>query len=358
MGDQALLNCCAVDHKVFRQLLKIFQPVFDGHTVDKKTGRIRKKKGPRGRPRELDAIGALGLVLYWYRTRGSCARSLVLPFGITSTCMYEWLKFSRRVLLSVLQHVPEAKVLPPTNAEVEEYANAISTKYDVLRPYKVWGAVDGLKLRLQQSGDYHLQNQFYNGWCSNTYINCVFVFAPDGRIRLCVINAPGTFHDSTIADYGIYERMEEIFDRSGGRIVVDSAFKMSQRDYLIRSAQTVNSSDEDIHRVNRAATSVRQLSEHGMRMIQGQFPRFKDNIRFDAHDSTDRRISLHLMVMLYNFQTTKIGINHMLNSFMSTTEGFESYAYTASGQRCRIIDSADDWSDVLATRFDTNSPSN
>ena len=38
--DQALLNCCAVDHKAFRDLLAIFKPVYDRHTVDKKTGKI------------------------------------------------------------------------------------------------------------------------------------------------------------------------------------------------------------------------------------------------------------------------------------------------------------------------------
>ena len=31
------------------------------------------------------------------------------------------------------------------------------------------------------------------------------------------------------------------------------------------------------------------------------------------------------MVLLYNFQMSKIGINHMLNSFMSQTQGFDSY---------------------------------
>ena len=42
--DQSLLNCCAVDHRVFRSLLEVFEPVFDEHMVDEDTGCIRKLK--------------------------------------------------------------------------------------------------------------------------------------------------------------------------------------------------------------------------------------------------------------------------------------------------------------------------
>eukprot|EP00536_Pseudo-nitzschia_multiseries_P011737 jgi/Psemu1/29791/gm1.29791_g len=35
-NEQALLNCCGVDHKVFRDLLDLFEPVFDIYTIDKK----------------------------------------------------------------------------------------------------------------------------------------------------------------------------------------------------------------------------------------------------------------------------------------------------------------------------------
>ena len=42
-NDQALINCCAVDHPVFRELLAAFQPVFDLYTIDRQTGLIRKR---------------------------------------------------------------------------------------------------------------------------------------------------------------------------------------------------------------------------------------------------------------------------------------------------------------------------
>jgi hypothetical protein len=35
----------------------------------------------RGQPRSIDAIGCLGLILMWYRTKGAVTRSLALTFG-------------------------------------------------------------------------------------------------------------------------------------------------------------------------------------------------------------------------------------------------------------------------------------
>ena len=70
-NEQALINCCALDHNSFSQLLELFAPVFNVYTFEKSTNRIRKKmltrdRKPKGRPREIDAIGCLCLVLYWY----------------------------------------------------------------------------------------------------------------------------------------------------------------------------------------------------------------------------------------------------------------------------------------------------
>lgn len=329
--NQALLNCCAVDHEVFSNLLELFKPVFDYHMWDESTGFIREvivsKHGKiMGRRREIDATGCLGLVLYWYRTRGSVARATSMAFGLTSTPMYKWLKFGRRVLLFVLHQHPLAKVSLPSQDEIGDYVHAIGQKYPVLGTEKVWAAADGLKVPLQKSSNWAIQNQYYNGWQNSTYVNSVFVFAPDGRIRICTINAPGTFHDSTMADYGVYEKMETIYNSYGAKVVVDSAFNLQQKPFLIKSSQDDPVGDPDGVIVNRAATSVRQLSEHGMRMIQGQFPRLKDPLQLE--EGGERRVILMLMVNLYNYQASTIGINHILNSFMSRTEGFYSYNIT------------------------------
>ena len=331
-NNQALINCCAVDHKVFRELLDLFKPVFDSHTIDHKTGLIKKLKRTAngkistGRPRKVDAVGVLGMVLFWYRTRGSSARAMSLAFGLTSSNMYGWLQFGQRALLYALQYQPAAKVRPPTKDDIDEYVDAVAAKYPLLGEERVWAAMDGLKLPIQQSSHWLKQNMFYNGWKSQTFVNSVFCFAPDGLIRIATINCPGSWHDSTQADYGVYDKLEAIYDNYNAKIVVDSAFGLQGKDFLIKSSQEDPQIDARAVLLNRQATSLRQLSEHGMRMIQGQFPRLKDN--FQLEEFGERKIVLHSMVLLHNFQASKVGTNQILNTFMSRTEGFYSYAMT------------------------------
>ena len=65
---------------------------------------------------------------------------------------------------------------------------------------------------------------------------------------------------------------------------------------------------------NNAATSVRQLSEWGMRMIQASHRRLRDLLPIFC--PTERRVILHLMVHLFNFQASQVGMNQILNSFI------------------------------------------
>ena len=75
-NNQALLNCTGFDHEKFKNLLDKFSTKFDNYTFDERSGLIRPKIMRKGRPRDLDAIGGLGLILMWYRTRGSCSRNI------------------------------------------------------------------------------------------------------------------------------------------------------------------------------------------------------------------------------------------------------------------------------------------
>ena len=53
-----------------------------------------------------------------------------------------------------------------------------------------------------------------------------------------------------------------------------------------------------------------------MRMIQGQFPRMKDRLRLE--DFGERKVIIHLMICLYNYQCSTIGHNQILTVFMKT----------------------------------------
>ena len=78
-----------------------------------------------------------------------------------------------------------------------------------------------------------------------------------------------------MADFGVHEGMIKLYQATGGKIVVDSAFKIGNKDYIIKSSQQ-DPTDGHTLLLNRAVTSIQQLSEWGMWMIERSFPRLKD----------------------------------------------------------------------------------
>eukprot|EP00536_Pseudo-nitzschia_multiseries_P013783 jgi/Psemu1/36387/gm1.36387_g len=156
-------------------------------------------------------------------------------------------------------------------------------------------------------------------------MSSLFGFAPDGRIHITgAFNCPGSWHDSTIADYGLYDQMQEMFDDEyGAMLLVNAAFKVRLSNYLIQSSQADQQVGAEALVLNREATLLWQLSEWGMQMIQGQFPRLKD--RLILEDFGDQKVILNVMMLLYNYQTSTVGYNQILNIFMHKKDRYFSY---------------------------------
>ena len=186
----------------------------------------------------------------------------------------------------------------------------------------VWSTMDGLKLYLQQSGNTEIQARFYNGWTHGHYVTSVFVFCPDGTIPIAFFNVPGSVHDSQVAHWGkVYDKLGAVYDETGGKCTVDSAFGKVNKPYLIKSSQdylvsTMPTREEqrlDLQR-KRQATSMRQAAEWGMRAIQSSFPRLKDTFVYE--DTGERRILMKMLCLLYNLRVSSVGINQIKNVFM------------------------------------------
>ena len=94
--------------------------------------------------------------------------------------------------------------------------------------------------------------------------------------------------------------------------MVDSAFNVTNAGYLIKSSQRDPVNAQGLL-VNRQATSIRQLSEWGMRMIQGSFPRLKEPLFLE--EKGDSSVILRLIVNLYNFQCSHVGLNMIQNLY-------------------------------------------
>ena len=106
---------------------------------------------------------------------------------------------------------------------------------------------------------------------------------------------------------------------------MDSAFKIGTKEYLIKSSQE-HLLDKRALLLNHQATSIRKLSEWGMRIIKGSFVRLKEPSLFEK--MRDQQLVLRLIVHLYNFQTAQVRINHIMNSYMGKTGHFGGEAIT------------------------------
>ena len=318
--DQSLITMTGFDGASFASLLQRFAPLFDEYTPFN-TSRILLKQDPSkgGRPRKVRPEDCLGLVLVWTRTRGSLT-ALQLVFGMTCSNLCMYLRFGRRVIVEALKNDPLARVAIPSNAEITSYKEAVGAIYPLLSD--VWSTMDGLKLYLQQSGNTEIQARFYNGWTHGHYVTSVFVFCPDGTIPIAFFNVPGSVHDSQVAYWGrVYDKLQAVYDETGGKCTVDSAFGKVNRPFLIKSSQdylvsTMPTRAEqrlDLAR-KRQATSMRQAAEWGMRAIQSSFPRLKDTFVYE--ETGERRILMKMICLLYNLRARSVGINQIRNVFM------------------------------------------
>ncbi len=325
-NDQAMITVTGFDNATFAELQVKFLPWFENWTPWGSDGQMRRRNpfGGRGRPRKLTADTCLALALVSNRTKGA-SFALQSFFGLTGTPVGVWLQFARRALCLVLQRDPVAAIRMPTDAKIQQLKDTCNAQFPFLRDAFCVG--DGLKLSIENSGDVVVQNAFYNGWTSDTYVTNLFLFALDGRIIAAVLNSVGSWHDSTLAQSGeeedpdgnnrtsIYSTIERIYQRTGGKCVLDSAFCAGESDGIIKSAQDAISGEtpEEIA-VLKDATSLRQAAEWGMRALQGAFPRLKDRIPWDEYDN--RFFFLLQIVLLYNYRVERVGLNQIRNTYL------------------------------------------
>ena len=185
----------------------------------------------------LDAEGCLGLVLCWSRTRGA-EWCLAVVFGLTGTHVCVYLRFGMRILVAILKADPKSEVCMPDAAEMALFKEAITVKHSLL--VDCYCMVDGLKLNLQQAGDSVIQSCFYNGWKHDHYVTSIFAFALNGSIISCTLNAPGTWHDSTLTHWGsMYSKLQKCWEDHHGKVLMDSAFASNMYKFIIQSSQNV-----------------------------------------------------------------------------------------------------------------------
>ena len=235
-------------------------------------------------------------------------------FGVTGSTLSDWLRFGRHCLNIVLYDNFHAKIEMGSEEKIRLWKDAMAAKYPDLG--NVYLAVDGLKLLIQKPGDDRVQNYFYNGWTSDHYVSNLFAFAPDGTIPVCILDAPGSLHDSTMTDFAsLFTLLTGVYERNGGKVVMDSAFARADYEIIVKSGQEVRFDlGENVAWENWQATSARQYAEWGMHALKGSFPQLHDRFRYE--ETRERKTMLLTIVLLYNFWANKVGMNQILNTHM------------------------------------------
>ena len=316
-NDGCMITTTGLDNQAFFALHRLFVPYYNQYTPWSTNGKIvklKKRSGTAGRPRMLSSEAVLGLVLVYNRT---CCQEYMLCafFGLTATPLNLWLKFGRMVIVKVLPKHQYARInCDPSASCVQGWKDAFASMYPHLED--VYCVADGLKLLLESTDNDLVQSMFYNGWTHDHYVTNLLVFAPDGSIIDCVLNCPGSMHDSELAFFGgVYERLRENYEKHGGKCVMDSAFCSRGNAFVIKSAQDVTlGEDANEYIMLREATSMRQAAEWGMRALQGSFPRLKARLRYEEHG--ERKCILQSIMLLYNFRARYCGINQIRTTFM------------------------------------------
>ena len=308
-NDQSLITITGLDFSVFGELMERFEPMYSQYSVAPVDGKYVKVKDKSGRRRLMKGEDCLGLVLVWTRTRGSLTL-LQVVFGMSRTGIENYLRFG--ILIKLLSRDVNSKIGVPSRSRIEVYKEVIKQRHPALEDVGL--SMDGLRLASEAPGSFVVQNNYYNGWKHNHCVASIFVFAPDGTIIFMVTNCAGSQHDSTLADLGgIYEKLRVLYEETGVKCCVDSAFSTKNRPYLIKSAQSP-AEDEAHKRFCEQATSMRQSAEWGMRVLQSSFPRMKDKIVMKDTDET--RKCIKLFALLSNFRSNCVGINQIRNVYM------------------------------------------
>ena len=95
-----------------------------------------------------------------------------------------------------LKRHPSCKSFFPDEEKMALLAAMIHQREHQVRD--VTGFMDGLCLGTVCTSELLEQNAMYSGYHSDTMIKNVFAYGPDGRVCLCAINFPSSWHDGSI----------------------------------------------------------------------------------------------------------------------------------------------------------------
>ena len=267
-----------------------------------------------GRPRLMESTAQLGLFLFYLgSTMGM--KHLCMIFGITPSTCSEVIDKMLHLVVRKLKRHPMAAVKFPDAEKMEYFARLINQREPEVDD--VIGFMDGLSLVSECTSEVFEQNAMYNGYHSETMVNNIIAYGPDGKVFLAAINFPGSWHDGSITA----NILPYIRERIGNyKMCVDQGFPRSGDASFIlvgpisrRQARRLAANlRQYLLTISNVYVSLRQASEWGMRGLQGTFPRFKKRLPGNAFK---RSLVIKSIVFIHNFRTEIVGLNQIRTVF-------------------------------------------
>lgn len=239
----------------------------------------------------------LGLVLQYMRTQGT-QYQLQQVFGYGACCVSTNINIGIKLLSQMLFLDSYSKIVWPTEEEMELYSILLNNRYPALND-KVFGFVDGFRLRIINFNNELQQNAYYNRKYLSNVAN-VIVVVPTGVVVYATINYPGSWHDSRIAKK-LYNQLNQ--HHNGYKLITDQGFYESNSNKILSSKSGIE-----------AVTSIRQSVEWGIHAIKASWRRLHHELTTD----TNRNKNLILLaILLNNFKSRFDRINQINTVFNS-----------------------------------------
>jgi hypothetical protein len=217
----------------------------------------------RGRPPLLAPEDQLGLVLFNFGSTMQL-KFLCMIFGITPLVCSHVMRHMLKHIVSTLRWHPWSRVRFPDEEKMREYASMVQAREPSVDD--VIGFMDGVSLPSECTDERVEQNAFYCGYDSDTMVNNVFAYGPDGKVFFAAVNFSGSW-----ADGALTARISASIRSWIGsyKICVDQGFPCSGDAYEIlvgpvmkRAVQRLHRDVRDYYlRVSNVHTSPRQASE-------------------------------------------------------------------------------------------------
>jgi hypothetical protein len=236
------------------------------------------------RPCSLGPEGYLGLLLFYLGSTMQY-KYLCLMFGVTlSVCSRVINTMPKKVVQRLRSH-PFAQVKFPNAAKMKEFANMVQEQEPLVS--NIIGFMDGISFPAEFTDKHVKQNAYYCRYDCDTMVNDVFAYGPNGNVFFVAINFLESWADGSLTAHFLGHLKAKIGDY---KICVDRGFPRSGDAYGTLAGLVTKRAARRLHRgvcdyllwISNVHMLLWQVSEKGMRGLQGTFPCCKKRLPSDS----------------------------------------------------------------------------